>query len=454
MAAPPQSDSKILTDYRQLVEHLANGCKPREQWRIGTEHEKFVFMGGTNKPVPYEGNPGIRRFLEELTRFGWKPILENGNPIALTMGDCNISLEPGGQLELSGAPLENIHQTCDEVHTHLAQVKEVAGELGVGLLGSGFIPKWKRSDMHWMPKGRYKIMREYMPKKGTLGLDMMLRSCTVQVNLDFENERDMVEKFRIAVALQPIATALFANSPFLEGKLSGWQSYRSHLWEDTDPDRCGILPFIFEPGMGFEKYTEYALDVPMYFIYRNGKYIDVSGASFRDFLRGELPGHIGELPNLSDWSDHLTTIFPEVRLKNYLEMRGADGGPWRRLCALPALWVGLLYDPTSQAAAWELVRNWSIEEHQMLRKTVPKHGLNTEFRGQKVCDIATEVLDIATAGLKARSIVDSEGKDEADFLSALKEIAERGFSPAVELAQLFGTKWGKNVDPIYEDFAY
>ena len=454
MAAPPQKDSNILTDYRQLVEHLENGCKPREQWRIGTEHEKFVFVRGTNKPVPYEGNPGIRRFLEELTRFGWKQILENGNPIALTMGDCNISLEPGGQLELSGAPLENIHQTCDEVHTHLAQVKEVAEELGVGLLGSGFIPKWKRSDMHWMPKGRYKIMRNYMPKKGTLGLDMMLRSCTVQVNLDFENERDMVEKFRVAVALQPIATALFANSPFLEGTLSGWQSYRSHLWEDTDPDRCGILPFIFEPGMGFEKYTEYALDVPMYFIYRDGKYIDVSGASFRDFLRGELPGHIGKLPKLSDWSDHLTTIFPEVRLKNYLEMRGADGGPWRRLCALPALWVGLLYDPTSQAAAWDLVRNWSIEEHQMLRQTVPKHALNTEFRGQRLCNIATEVLDIAAAGLKARGIVDSEGKDEADFLDTLKEIAERGFSPAEELAQLFGTKWKKNVDPIYEDFAY
>ena len=454
MAAPPQKDSKILTDYRQLVEHLENGCKPREQWRIGTEHEKFVFVRGTNKPVPYEGNPGIRRFLEELTRFGWKQILENGNPIALTMGDCNISLEPGGQLELSGAPLENIHQTCDEVHTHLAQVKEVAEELGVGLLGSGFIPKWKRSDMHWMPKGRYKIMRDYMPKKGTLGLDMMLRSCTVQVNLDFENERDMVEKFRVAVALQPIATALFANSPFLEGTLSGWQSYRSHLWEDTDPDRCGILPFIFEPGMGFEKYTEYALDVPMYFIYRDGKYIDVSGASFRDFLRGELPGHIGKLPKLSDWSDHLTTIFPEVRLKNYLEMRGADGGPWRRLCALPALWVGLLYDPTSQAAAWDLVRNWSIEEHQMLRQTVPKHALNTEFRGQRLCNIATEVLDIAAAGLKARGIVDSDGKDEADFLDTLKEIAERGFSPAEELAQLFGTKWKKNVDPIYEDFAY
>ncbi len=454
MVAPPPQSSEILTDYRQLVEHLENGCKPREQWRIGTEHEKFVFVRGTNKPVPYDGNPGIRRFLEGLTRFGWQPVLENGNPIALTMGDCNISLEPGGQLELSGAPLNNIHQTCDEVHTHLAQVKEVAEELGVGLLGSGFIPKWKRSEMHWMPKGRYKIMREYMPKKGSLGLDMMLRSCTVQVNLDFESERDMVEKFRISVALQPIATALFANSPFLEGTLSGWQSYRSHLWEDTDPDRCGILPFIFEPGMGFEKYTEYALDVPMYFIYRDGRYIDVSGASFRDFLAGELPGHHDELPSLNDWSDHLTTIFPEVRLKNYLEMRGADGGPWRRLCALPALWVGLLYDSDSQAAAWDLVRNWSIEEHHMLRKTVPKHALNTEFRGQRLSNIATEVLDIATTGLKARGIVDSEGKDEADFLNTLMEIAERGFSPAEELSQLFGTRWKKNVDPMYEECAY
>ena len=342
MAAPPSGKSEPITDFRQLAEHLEEGCKPVEDWRIGTEHEKFVFKLDTLEPVPYDGPWGIGKFLEGLQRFGWQPVMEHGNAIALTTGDCNISLEPGGQLELSGAPLENIHQTCDEVHTHLAQVKEVAGELGVGLVGAGFIPKWKRDEIPWMPKGRYKIMRDYMPKKGGLGLDMMLRSCTVQVNLDFGSEADMVEKFRVSMALQPVATALFANSPFTEGKPNGWQSFRSHIWEDTDPDRSGVLPFVFDGDMGFQRYVDYALDVPMYFVYRDGEYIDVSGQSFRDFLKGELAGRPGEIATMSDWSDHLTTIFPEVRLKKFLEMRGADAGPWRRLCALSAMWTGLV----------------------------------------------------------------------------------------------------------------
>ncbi|MEX2455294.1 MAG: glutamate--cysteine ligase [Rhodospirillaceae bacterium] len=454
MAAPPAGKSDPITDYRQLVEHLELGCKPPEAWRIGTEHEKFVFKLDTLEPVPYEGPWGIGRFLEGLTRFGWEPVLENGNPIALTKGDCNISLEPGGQLELSGAPLESIHQTCDEVHTHLAQVKEVAAELGVGLIGTGFIPKWTREDIPWMPKGRYRIMRSYMPKKGSLGLDMMLRTCTVQVNLDFKSEADMVEKFRASLALQPVATALFANSPFVEGKPSGYQSFRSHIWEDTDADRCGILPFVFEDGMGFERYVEYALDVPMYFVYRDGAYIDVSGQSFRDFLAGRLPGLPGEVPSLSDWSDHLTTLFPEVRLKRFIEMRGADGGPWRRLCALPALWVGLLYDADCQSAAWDLVKDWTIEEHVYLRTEVPKKGLQAEFRGGTMADLARKVLEISAQGLRRRAIFDSTGDDESSFLRTIQEIAECGYSPSEKLLELYRNEWGGTVDPIYSEFAY
>lgn len=454
MAAPPAGKSEPITDYRQLVEHLEEGCKPVDAWRIGTEHEKFVFKLDTLEPVPYEGDWGIGKFLEGLQRFGWNPVMENGNPIALTTGDCNISLEPGGQLELSGAPLENLHQTCDEVHTHLAQVKEVAGELGVGLVGAGFIPKWKREDIKWMPKGRYKIMRDYMPKKGALGLDMMLRSCTVQVNLDFGTEADMVEKFRVSLALQPVATALFANSPFLEGKPNGWQSFRSHIWEDTDPDRTGILPFVFEDGMGFERYVEYALDVPMYFVYRDGEYVDVAGQSFRDFLAGKLPGRPGETPTMSDWSDHLTTIFPEVRLKKFLEMRGADSGPWRRLCALSALWVGLLYDADCQRAAWDLVKDWTPEDHAYLRAQAPKTGLKTEFRGRTMKDLAADVIAISETGLKNRVILDKNGEDESSFLQPLREIVERGFSPAERLLKRYETEWNKSVDPVYVEYAY
>jgi glutamate--cysteine ligase len=454
MAAPPAGKSDPITDFRQLAEHLEQGCKPVEDWRIGTEHEKFVFKLDTLEPVPYEGPWGIGKFLEGLQRFGWQPVMENGNAIALTKGDCNISLEPGGQLELSGAPLENIHQTCDEVHTHLAQVKEVAGELGVGLIGTGFIPKWKRDEIPWMPKGRYKIMRNYMPKKGGLGLDMMLRSCTVQVNLDFGSEADMVEKFRVSMALQPVATALFANSPFTEGKPNGWQSFRSHIWEDTDPDRSGVLPFVFDGDMGFQRYVDYALDVPMYFVYRDSQYIDVSGQSFRDFLKGELPGLPGEIATMSDWADHLTTIFPEVRLKKYLEMRGADSGPWRRLCALSAFWTGLLYDADSQSAAWDLAKNWTIEDHHYLRQAAPKTAMATDFQGRTMSDLAKQVLAISEAGLKRRGIPDSSGDDESSFLATLHEIADRGYSPAEKQLRKYENEWNKSVDPLYVEYAY
>jgi glutamate--cysteine ligase len=328
MSGPSTPNLEPVTDKRQLIAYLEAGCKPREQWRVGTEHEKFVYRLDDLRPAPYEGPGGIQAFLEGLRRFGWQGVYEADNLIALVKGRCcSITLEPGGQLELSGEPLENLHQSCDEVHEHLRQVKEVAPELGVGLMGLGFQPKWSRQDIPWMPKGRYAIMRAYMPKRGNLGLDMMLRTCTVQANLDFSCEQDMVKKFRVGLALQPIATALFANSPFVNGSPSGYLSYRSLVWTDTDPDRCGILPFVFEQGMGFERYVDYVLDVPMYFVYRQGRYIDASGQSFRDFMAGRLPALPGELPTLGDWSDHLTTLFPEVRMKHFLEMRGADGGP-------------------------------------------------------------------------------------------------------------------------------
>lgn len=454
MAAPPAARGAPVEDRRQLVEYLEAGCKPPADWRIGTEHEKFVFHGETLAPAPYDGDWGIGAFLDGLTRFGWTPVAEAGNTVALSKGDCNVSLEPGGQLELSGAPLETIHQTCDEVHNHLREVKEVAGELGVGLVGMGFHPKWKRADIPWMPKGRYRIMRAYMPKKGRLGLDMMLRTCTVQVNLDFSSEADMVRKFRVGLALQPVATALFANSPFVEGKPTGFASYRSHVWEDTDPDRCGILPFVFEDGMGFERYVDHALDVPMYFVYRDGAYLDASGLSFRDFLDGRLAVLPGERPTVSDWADHLTTLFPEVRLKRFMEMRGADGGPWRRLCALPALWVGLLYDGAALDAAWALVKDWTAEEHRALRRDAPRLALRTPLRGRTLRETAGEVLEIARSGLRARDRRDRVGDNETGFLGALDEIVRDGRSPAEAVLDRYRGAWGASVDPLFGELAY
>jgi glutamate--cysteine ligase len=454
MAAPPSEKGAPIENRRQLVEYIASGAKPAADWRAGTEHEKFVFDLATLRPVGYDGRNGIRALLEGLTRFGWKPVLENGNPIALSLGDASISLEPGGQFELSGAPLETMHQTCNEVHTHLAQVKEVAAELGVGFLGIGFNPKWRRDDVSWMPKGRYRIMREYMPKRGNLGLDMMLRTCTVQVNLDYGSEADMVKKFRVALALQPVATALFANSPFVEGKPTGYLSFRSHVWEDTDPDRCGMLPFVFDDGMGFERYVDYVLDVPMYFVYRDGKFIDASGQSFRDFMKGRLPALPGEIPTMSDWTDHLTTLFPEVRLKTFLEMRGADAGPWEELCALPALWVGLLYDSASLDAAWDLVKDWTAEERAALRRETPKTALKTPFRSRTVREVALEMLDLSRSGLRRRNRRNRAGEDETGFLATLEESARSGVTPAEIKLERFRGAWRGSVDPVFGEYAY
>ncbi len=454
MSGPSAVKEFPITDRRQLVEYLASGAKPPEAWRIGTEHEKFGFRLDDLRPPTHGGERGIGALLQGLTRFGWAPVREGDDLIALTRGLANITLEPAGQLELSGAPLENIHETCCETTSHLREVKTVAEELGLGFLGMGFQPKWRRDEMPWMPKGRYKIMREYMPKRGNLGLDMMTRTCTVQVNLDFRDEADMVKKFRVSLALQPIATALFADSPFTEGKPNGYLSYRSHIWTDTDPDRTGMLDFVFEDGFGFERYVDYLLDVPMYFSYRDGRYIDLSGRSFRRFLAGQLDELPGALPTLKDWADHTTTAFPEVRLKKYLEMRGADGGPWNRLCALPAFWVGLLYDDAALDAAWDLVKDFSLAERHALRDGVPRHALKLPFRGGTVRELALEALKIAGQGLARRQRLNATGASEAVFLEPLIEFAQANQTPAERKLELFHGPWQGDIDRIFREFAY
>jgi len=454
MSAPAKPNSEPITSKAQLVEYIAQGCKPAERWMIGTEHEKFVFNNHDFSPVAYEGERGIRALLQGLQQFGWEPVEEGGNLIALLQKGASITLEPGGQFELSGAQLPSVHHTCRETNEHLSQVKEIGDQLGIGFIGLGFNPKWKRDDIPWMPKGRYAIMRRYMPLKGSLGLDMMLRTCTVQVNLDFASEADMVRKYRVALALQPVATALWANSPFVEGKPTGFKSYRSHIWTDTDPDRTGLPPYVFEDGMSFERHVDYVLDVPMYFVYRDGRYIDVAGSSFKDFMEGKLNALPGELPTMGDWIDHLTTVFPEVRLKRYLEMRGSDGGPWRRLCALPAYWVGLLYDTVALDAAWDLVKDWSLAELVETRALVPKMGLQTPFRGGSLREIAIESLQIARDGLARRNCLDAFNRDETFFLETLERSAQSGLTPADEMVAEFEGRWQGDIDEVYRDYCY
>ncbi|MEJ8567933.1 glutamate--cysteine ligase [Elongatibacter sediminis] len=452
----PHEPSPPIENRQQLVEYLAAGSRPADRWRLGTEHEKFAFTRDDLRPLPYEGERSIRAVLEGLAeKHGWEPVIEEGLPIALLEDTgASITLEPGGQVELSGALLDSLHDTCREVNTHLCQVKDVAEPLGIAFLGMGFNPKWRREDMQWMPKARYRIMRDYMSRVGTLGQDMMTRTCTVQVNLDFSSEADMVHKFRTALALQPVATALFANSPFTEGEPNGYLSYRSRIWEDTDPDRTGMLPFVFEDGMGFERYVDYMLDVPMYFVKRDGRYVDASGQSFRAFLDGRLPALPGEKPTVTDWEDHLTTAFPEVRLKRFLEMRGADGGPWGQLCALPALWVGLLYHQPSLDAAWDITRDWSMDERLQLRHDVPRQGLKAQVRGRSVRDIASELLDLASAGLSARNRLDSGGANETGFLEPLQRTADSGLTPAEIKLDRYANAWNHSVDPVFTEFAY
>jgi len=448
-------ESPLIDGRADLLSVFAGGEKPRTDWRIGTEHEKFVYRTADHRAPSYDEPGGIRDLLNGLTEFGWKPVIENGNVIALSGADGTISLEPAGQFELSGAPLENLHQSCAESGRHLEQCKAIGEQLGLGFLGLGMWPDKTRAELPIMPKGRYKIMLNYMPKVGSLGLDMMLRTCTIQTNLDYSSEADMVKKFRVGLALQPVATALFANSPFTEAKPNGFKSFRSHIWEDTDPDRTGMLPFVFEEGFGYERYCDYALDVPMYFVYRDGRYIDVAGESFRSFLDGKLPQLPGEKPRLADFVDHLSTAFPEVRLKSFLEMRGADGGRWGRICALPALWVGLLYDDQALDAGWDLVKHWDIEGREKLRHDVPRLALDAVTPdGETMRDFAGRVLDVAAEGLTRRARLNSAGDNEGGFLDPLRDVVLSGMTPADRLLAKYRGEWDGDLSRIYEEFSF
>ncbi|BAK68008.1 glutamate--cysteine ligase [Sphingobium sp. SYK-6] len=445
----------IIESRDQLVSLFERGEKPPTDWKIGTEHEKFVYRKADYRAPSYDEPGGIRDLLEGLRAYGWEPVMEGGNVIALAGADGGISLEPAGQLELSGAARDNLHETCAETGRHLEQVKAVGDRLGLGFLGLGMWPDKTRAELPVMPKGRYAIMLRHMPRVGSLGLDMMLRTCTIQVNLDYSDETRMAKMFRVSLALQPLATALFANSPFTEGKPNGYLSYRSHIWSDTDPARTGMLPFVFEDGFGYERYADYALDVPMYFVYRDGKYIDAAGQNFRDFLEGRLPALPGEKPRMSDWSDHLSTAFPEVRMKSFLEMRGADGGPWNRICALPAFWVGLLYDDAALDAAWDVVRHWTMDARETLRAEVPRLGLATPLGdGRTLRDIAAQVLDIARAGLAARARLNSIGDNETGYLAALDEVVASGRTHAERLLARYEGAWGGDISRIYAEESY
>lgn len=455
MAAPASGVfSPIIEHKPQMIERLAGGSKPKSEWRIGTEHEKIGFCLKKLTPLPYKGDCGIEAMLQGLQRFDWKPVFEGENVIALKRGDASVSLEPGGQLELSGAPLEHVHQTCREVSQHLREVKEVADEMGAGFLSLGFRPDTLLKDVPVMPKGRYGIMRAYMPTVGTHGLEMMFRTCTVQTNLDFGSEADMVKKLRVSLALQPVGTALFANSPFTDGKLNGYKSFRSRIWLDTDADRTGMLPFAFEEGFGFEQYVDYALNVPMYFVYRDGVYLDASGKSFRDFLDGKLDILPGEKPTIADFDDHLSTIFPEVRLKTFLEMRGSDTGPWGELCAFSAFWTGLLYDQSALDAAWDMVKDWTEAERHQLRQDVPKMGLQTPFRNKTLREIAIAALALSREGLKTRAYTNAHGENESVFLQELDGFARTGRSNADRLIAAYKGKWEGDILQAYNDCRY
>lgn len=448
-------EDPVIENRDQLISVFEKGEKPAGRWKIGTEHEKFVYRTADHRAPSYDEPGGIRDLLAGLGEYGWEPVFEGENVIALSGDDGTISLEPAGQLELSGAPLDNLHETCAETGRHLTQVKAIGDRLGLGFLGLGMWPDKTRAELPIMPKGRYKIMLSHMPRVGTMGLDMMLRTCTIQVNLDYSSEARMAKMFRVSLALQPLATALFANSPFTEGRPNGFLSYRSHIWSDTDPARTGMLPFVFEDGFGYERYADYALDVPMYFVFRDGKYIDAAGQSFRDFLQGKLPALPGELPTIGDWNDHLSTAFPEVRMKSFLEMRGADGGPWSRICALPAFWVGLLYDDGALDAAWELVKDWSMEARETLRSEVPRLGLKAPLPGGRTLkDIAAQVLDIARSGLSARARLNGAGDNESGYLSALDDMVARGQTNAERLLARYAGEWGGDLSRVYAEESF
>jgi glutamate--cysteine ligase len=441
----PQSGGGLIEHPWQMADYIAGGCKPAAEWRIGTEHEKFGFLTDSLLPLPYNGPRSISALFDGLIRDnGWAPVHEGANVIGLRRGAANISLEPGGQFELSGAPLASLHDTAAELDTHLAEVKAIADPLGIGFLGIGAAPVWTHDQMPVMPKGRYRLMTDYMGRVGTHGTQMMYRTCTVQVNLDFASEADMVKKLRVAIALQPVATALFASSPFFEGRPNGHRSWRSRIWRGLDDTRTGMLPFVFENGMGFERWVDWVLDVPMYFVYRDGRYIDALGQSFRDFLKGRLPALPGERPTLSDFADHMTTVFPEARVKRWIEMRGADAGAQPLLAALPAFWVGLMYDSTALDAAWDLVRGWDAATREGLRVAASERALAGEAGGIRLADIASRALALSDAGLRAR------GLGEESLLAPLAEELTSGKTRADRLLGLYEGEWAGDLSPIYD----
>lgn len=452
------SDTTPITSRNMLVEWLEAGCKSGgAPLRIGTEHEKIPFYAADNAPVPYEGSDGrggVQALLEGLgDALGWAPILDRDALIGLYEPDGGgaISLEPGGQFELSGAPLADVHATHEELDAHFSALAPVARALGIRFLDLGCSPKWSRAQTPAMPKQRYAIMQAYMPKVGALGLDMMFRTATVQVNVDFVDEADMVQKMRVGLALQPLITAMFANSPFLDGAPTGRLSQRSYIWLDTDPDRTGMLPFAFEEGFGFERYVDYALDVPMYFVKRGDVYHNVAGASFRDLMDGRLQQLPGERATMSDWANHLSTIFPEVRLKTYLEMRGADAGPRGHFTALPALCAGLLYDAAALDQARELTKEWSAAARQSLRDDVPALALDATIDGRTLRDVGRDVLALARDGLRRRARRDAQGRDETVFLAPLEAILEDGRTLAQQRLDAYYGAWGRSVDDAFTD---
>jgi glutamate--cysteine ligase len=450
-------DSEVVESRDALVAWFEAGCKPDGPFRVGTEHEKVPFYRADHSPVPYDGERGVRALLEGMRAdLGWDGIEDRGNLIGLydANGEGAISLEPGGQFELSGAPLYDAHATATELDRHLAACRKVAEPLGIGFLTLGMSPKWTRAETPVMPKSRYAIMARYMPKVGTRGLDMMFRTATVQANLDFASERDMVAKMRVGLALQPAMTALFANSPFTDGKLNGLVSARSEIWRHTDPARTGMLAFAFEPGMGFERYVDYALDVPLYFLKRGDHYQDVAGASFRDLLAGRLKQAPGERATLADWANHLSSIFPEVRLKRFLEMRGADVGPPDRIVALAALMAGLYYDPSALQAAEALIQGWTAEDRQKLRDDAPVLGLAAEIRGRDLRSVATDMLAIARGGLQRRARFNAKGEDETIFLRPLEAIAESGREPARHWIERYEGPWSRSVEPAFDEAVF
>ncbi|MES0371893.1 MAG: glutamate--cysteine ligase [Mariprofundaceae bacterium] len=433
----------------QLADLFSSGCKPREAWRIGTEHEKIGFCIDSFRPIPYEGERSIRSLLELLSEKVGRPVLEDGNIIGLLDGKASITLEPGGQLELSGAPLETIHETCMETGEHLRLLKEATTKLGIGFLGLGFQPKWQRDEIPWMPKARYQVMRDYMPKVGAHGLDMMLRTTTTQANLDFSSEKDMSKKMRVSCCLQPLVTALCAASPFIDGKPSGYLSSRAACWVDTDPARTGIPECVFDDNFGFESYTEWALDAPMYFILRDGQYINCAGSSFRDFLDGKLNALPGELPTFDDWELHTGTLFPEVRLKQFLETRGADAGPQAWICSLPALWKGLLYDDAALEKAWQMIESWTHAEVIQLRQEVPRLAFQTTFRNTDVHKLCGQMLDISLAGLERINALNDHGENETIFLNPMVHAVTHKKTQAEMWLDAYHGSWNGNIDRIF-----